>query len=186
MKLLSRRTIEFTRRTDKTLLLFCIACSAFGALLLYGIYMSGNVRLRTLYVQCAATVLGVVGACVLSAFDYRDLAQMWKIYVPIAVGFVVLTYFVGMKRQGYEYVDDRAWLPIPFTGLTFQPSELLKLALILSLALHLEQVGEQINEPRTFLSVLAHGGAAVVLVLLQGDTGTAMVVAIYPGRCGRA
>jgi len=175
MKRWFARSFTFLRRTDLTLLLVCLLCSAFGILMLYGISLSGHVRTRSLYVQIAATAIGVFVALVLSTFDYRSLARLWQFYLPVSVFFVVLTYFVGMRRAGYEYVDDRAWLPIPFTGLTFQPSELLKLALILSLALHLERVGEQLNRPRTLGGLLVHSGGAVALILLQGDDGTAMV-----------
>ncbi len=178
MKTLSRWLIDFFRRADLALLFLCLACSAFGLVLLRGIMLSGYVRERTFQVQLIATVLGVAAACAISLFDYRDLAHLWKLYVPATVFFVVLTYFVGLRREGYEYVDDRAWLPIPFTGLTFQPSELLKLALILSLALHLEHVGKQLNEPRNLGFLLAHGGISVVLVMLQGDDGTALVFAV--------
>jgi rod shape determining protein RodA len=178
MKAFCRRIIEFLRRTDLALLTICLGCSAFGLLLLRGIALSGYVRERTLVVQGVATAIGVIVALVISWFDYHDLARLWKIYLPVAAFFVVLTYFVGMRRQGYEYVDDKAWLAIPFTGLTFQPSELLKLALILSLALHLERVGNQINEPKSLGFLLLHGGSIALLVFLQGDDGTAIVVLV--------
>lgn len=178
MKNFTRRTLEFLRNTDLALLMLCLACSAFGLFLLRGIEASGYVRARSVQVQLIATLLGVAVACAISLFDYRELARLWKLYVPAATFFVVLTYFVGLRREGYEYVDDKAWLPIPGTPLTFQPSELLKLALILSLALHLERVEKQINEPRTLGFLLLHGGAATLLIVLQGDDGTAMVFLI--------
>lgn len=170
-----RSLVDFVKQTDLVLLATCLACSAFGLFLLQGIYTSGHVQYRTVLVQTVATGLGIGAAFVISAFDYRDLARLWKLYVPVAVFFVVLTYFVGMKRAGYEYIDDKAWLEIPFIGITFQPSEILKLAFILSFALHLERVDEQINEVRNLFHLALHGGCMTLLVLLQGDAGTAMV-----------
>ncbi|MBR6736395.1 MAG: FtsW/RodA/SpoVE family cell cycle protein [Oscillospiraceae bacterium] len=178
MNAFKKFVVDFIRRTDHALLLACIGCSAFGVFLLQGIHLSGHVQERSVIVQVIATCLGVGVACFISLFDYRDLARLWKLYVPVAVFFVVLTYFIGMRRAGYEYIDDKAWLEIPFVGLTFQPSEILKLALILSLALHLERIGEQINDPRNLFYLALHGGSMTVLVLLQGDAGTAMVFVV--------
>jgi len=178
MKAVWKFLLDFVRRTDHALLATCIACSVFGLVLLRGINLSGHVQMRSVLVQAIATVLGIAVACVISLFDYHDLARLWKLYVPVSVFFVVLTYFIGMRRDGYEYIDDKAWLEIPFVGLTFQPSEILKLALILSLALHLEHIGEQINEPRNLFYLALHGGSMTLLVLLQGDAGTAMVFAV--------
>jgi len=178
MKRLGKHFLHFLRRTDLALLLVCIACSAFGLVLLYGIGISGHVRVRTITVQAAAVLLGVVVALMISMVDYHTIARLWKFYLPASCFLVALTYFVGMRRSGYEHVDDRAWLAIPFTGRTFQPSEILKLALILSLALHLANIGEQINRPRPLAGLLLHGGAITLMIVLQGDDGTAMVFAI--------
>lgn len=141
--------VQFYKRTDRWLLFFCLACSVFSAFLLWGIYLSGYIKLRVFLVQLFATALGFFGACFLSGFDYRELAGLWKIYLPVAGGLVFLTYFIGKQR--YSYIDDRAWLEIPFLGLSFQPSEILKLAFIFSFALHLEKVRESITSPGRWL-----------------------------------
>ena len=91
---------------------------------------------------------------------------------------MVLTYIAGIQR--YSYIDDRAWLEIPFVGITFQPSEILKLAFIYSFALHLDKVKDSINNLRTLAILCGHGAAATLMVAGQGDHGTAMVfVAIF-------
>lgn len=97
--------VQFYKRTDRWLLFFCLACSVFSAFLLWGIYLSGYIKLRVFLVQLFATALGFFGACFLSGFDYRELAGLWKIYLPVAGGLVFLTYFIGKQR--YSYIDDR-------------------------------------------------------------------------------
>ena len=172
--------VQFYKRTDRWLLFFCLACSAFSAFLLWGIYLSGYIKLRVFLVQIFATALGFFGACFLSGFDYRELAGLWKVYLPVAGGLVFLTYFIGKQR--YSYIDDRAWLEIPFLGLSFQPSEILKLAFIFSFALHLEKARESINQPRTLALLCVHGAVPTLMIVAQGDHGTAMVfVAIFAG-----
>ncbi len=178
MKRLGKLLLHFLRRTDLALLSVCLVCSVFGLVLLYGIGLSGHVRIRTITVQAAAVAIGVLVALAVSLIDYHTIARLWKLYLPFSCFLVMLTYFVGRRRSGYEYVDDRAWLAIPFTSRTFQPSEILKLALILSLALHLANVGEQMNRPRPLAGLLLHGGLITMLVVLQGDDGTAMVFAV--------
>ncbi len=178
MKHLAKLFLHFLRHTDLALLFSCLACSGFSLVLLYGIALSGHVRVRVVTVQALAAAIGVVAALAISLIDYHTIARLWKFYLSASCFLVILTYFVGMRRTGYEYVDDRAWLAIPFTSRTFQPSELLKLALILSLALHLANVGEHLNRPRPLLGLLLHGGAITMLVVLQGDDGTAMVFAV--------
>ena len=85
----------------------------------------------------------------------------------------MLTYFFGEQRV--ESVDDQAWLPIPFLGISFQPSELLKIAFILTFALHLEKVGDDIKNIKNLLLLCLHGAFPVLLVHFQGDDGTALI-----------
>lgn len=177
MKTIMRAVAQYLRRTDRLLLTLCLLASSLGIALVYGIYLSGYVRWRVVIVQAAATVLGMTAAVVISLFDYRFLAKLWKLYLPASMALVALTYVFGQKRAGYEYVDDAAWLEIPFVGLTFQPSELLKIAFILAFALYLERIRESLNEPKTLFSAAAFGAVPVVMILLQGDGGTAMVFA---------
>lgn len=178
MNQIIRSLVQFYKRTDHLLLGLCLAISGLSVALLWGIHLSGYINARTFVTQVVSIALGVAAACFLSAFDYRLLAGLWKLYVPVSAALVALTYFIGEQR--YEYVDDKAWLRVPGLNMTFQPSEILKLAFILSFALHLEKAGESINDPRTLLGLCAHGALPTLLIVLQGDHGTAMVfVAIF-------
>lgn len=153
----------------------CLASSALGLLLLAGIAHSGMASAAQLRVQALATALGIGAGVAVSLFDYRWVAARYKLYIPVGVGLVALTYLVGMRRQDALAVDDQAWLAIPFTGLTFQPSELLKLAFILSFSLHLSQVHDRMHQPGTVAALCLHGAVPTALVMGQGDHGTALV-----------
>ncbi|HMA53632.1 MAG TPA: FtsW/RodA/SpoVE family cell cycle protein, partial [Acidobacteriota bacterium] len=67
------------------------------------------------------------------------------------------------------------WLVL--AGLRFQPSELAKISLILFLASYAEAKRDTINELKTLAVPLAVLVAAVVLVLLEPDFGTAVLLA---------
>ncbi len=67
------------------------------------------------------------------------------------------------------------WIVLP--GLRFQPSELAKISLILFLATYAEAKKDTINETRTLAVPVAVLVAAIVLVLLEPDFGTAVLLA---------
>lgn len=160
------------RQMDKLMLLTAAALSALSVLLLLGINDSGYVRLRVVQVQMIATLLGLLVALAVTAFDYRLLASLWKFYAPLVVLLNLYTAFFGDYREG---TSNRSWLDLGFVSI--QPSEFLKIAFILTFSYHLSQVRETLNTSRTLLPLLAHGGAAVGLILLQGDVGVAVIMA---------
>lgn len=83
---------------------------------------------------------------------------------------VFLTYTpLGLQVPG---TDDTAWLSIPLIG-TFQPSELMKIVFIITFSKHLVTVRDHINRPLTVLLLCLHGALPVLMVLKQGDDGTA-------------
>lgn len=166
------------KNIDKWMVLLCVMLSCISVTALSGIAYSGYVQDRRVIVQMAASALGLVGMLLLSQLDYRILAKLWKIHVPISYGLVLLTFVPGLA---VSRDDDQAWLLLP-GGLTVQPAEILKISFILSFAYHLQTVKDDINNPRTLLALCVHGAVPTVLVLLQGDGGTAMVfLAIFLG-----
>lgn len=173
MKKIWRGLIRYLKETDKLMLSLCAVCSAYSVLLLCGIHHSGMATIRAVQMQIITSVLGLVAAMVISSFDYRFLSKLWKLYYPICIGLILLTYLFGEQRV--ETVDDKAWLPIPFLGINFQPSELLKIAFILTFALHLEKVGDGIRELKNLILLCLHGAMPVLLIHLQGDDGTALI-----------
>jgi len=156
-----------------------MAASGLSVILLYSIANSnlgpvvGCYR-RQVIVQAGASAFGLIGAMIISSIDYHFMAKMWKIYVPAALLLVMLTFFIGVQVD--ETIDDKAWLKLPL-GLTLQPSELMKIAFILSFALHLAKVAEEISRPVNVLMLCLHAAVPMLLVRLQGDDGTLCVFA---------
>ncbi len=168
---------KYFAAVDKWLLFFCISISVIGILCQYSLVNSNqaptlNIGERVALVQVLAFILGITAAIILSNFDYHFMAKLWKLYMPVSVFLVILTFFIGMQVD--ETVDDKAWLRLPF-GLTFQPSELLKICFILSFAYHLSKVYGQVNRPTNLLLLCLHGAFPVVLIHFQGDDGTALI-----------
>ena len=163
---------SYLRFSDKVLLALCVITSGFGVFIIHKCTTYFYDTMSYTYIQLAAAVLGLTVAIIISLFDYRSLASLWKFHASLAVFLVLLTFFFGLKNQG---ADDKAWLQIPFTSLTFQPSELLKLSFILTFSLHLEKVGDRIDNIVQVALLCLHGAIPTLLIVMQGDDGSALV-----------
>lgn len=165
---------KYILATDKMLLLAVMACSAISCIMLYSIAANDlvdKVDYGDFQTQLVASVLGLCVVIVLSLIDYNRLIRLWWLYAPVAVGLVLLTFTsLGYRRAG---ADDQAWLSIG--GFQLQPSELLKLAFILSFSYHLAKDEENMNKLPHMLLLCLHAIVPIGLVALQGDYGTAIV-----------
>ena len=168
---------QYIKETDRLLLAVCIALSCLSVALIGGLVHAGALGTdRPLKMQLAASLVGLAAAIVISKIDYHTMAELWKLHQPVAYGLVLLT-FTSLGVQVSEYIDDRNWLDIP--GLPqFQPSELLKISFILTFAYHLSKVKDELNDWKTLILVCLHGITPVLLIHLQGDDGTAVIMLV--------
>lgn len=179
MKLILRYIVQYFKKMDKQLLIAVILCSAFSVLILYSIVQNGvatgdRVSPRTYKMQLLMSCAGACVALVLSALDYHKFIKLWFLFGPGSLILCLLLFTpLGVKAEGGA--DDIGWLNIGITQ--FQPSELLKIAFILTFALHLSKVGDGINKIGNFILLCIHGAVPVLLIALTGDDGTALVFA---------
>lgn len=161
---------------DAGLLFAVTLCSVISTLLIYSI--TENKVLDTVgasywHTQLLSMIIGIGAAVVLSYIDYHKLVKLWFIYAPVALILVALTFTsLGYRREG---ADDQAWLQIGAVNL--QPSEILKLAFILTFSYHLSRDEEEMNKPLHMLLLILHGAVPIGIVGMQGDYGTAIVFA---------
>lgn len=165
---------QYLKRMDKILLIVCVACGLFSVVLLHSIMVNdasiGGISTSKYKVQLVAVALGAATAMVLSALDYRKLAKLWFLYVPLGLIPCLLVFVLGYGRAG---ADDLNWLDLGF--ISIQPSEILKIAFIMSFAYHLSKVGDHMNRPASLLLLMLHGAVPTLLITLQGDYGTVIV-----------
>lgn len=175
MKTVFAAIADFIRETDKILLSLIILCSGFGIVAIASATNYSAALSNKYIVQTAGVLLGIVAAIVVSLIDYKTLSQFWPIYAVISVGLVLLTFFIGVKPEGS---DDRAWLNL-FGGITLQPSELLKIAFILTFVKHVSSIPEEeVGSFKNLVLMGIHGLVPIGLIVLQGDDGTVMVFGI--------
>ena len=167
-KLISK-IADYLRETDKLLLALCIAASSYGCIaVLSATNYTGS--LRQFLMQVISMFVGLAAVVVISTFDYRHLARFWPLVAAVTLIPVILTFFFGYAPGD---TDDKAWLYI--AGISFQPSELLKIGFTITFPLHLSRLGSEVNKLKNVLLLCIHGAIPVALIHFQGDDGTALV-----------
>lgn len=166
--------LQYFRKLDKPLFLATCGVSAFSVLLMYSLVYNGvtGKDARMYRIQFVCLCAGAAAALIMSALDYHKFIKLWFLYVPGAIGLTLLT-FTPLAYKPVENADDAAWIDLGFT--TVQPSEFLKIAFILSFALHLSKVGDKINHIGNVALLCLHGAVPTLIVVAQGDDGTAIV-----------
>ena len=123
--------------------------------------------------QLAAVAVGSAAAVLISLADYRFLIRHWRMALIIGVAMIVLVFLFGIKVSG---TDDMAWIALP-GGLTFQPSEFIKICFIITFTKHLCYLQEQqlLHRPLGVATLVGHALIPILMIHLQGDDGTALI-----------
>ena len=158
------------RQFDPCLLICTLLLSLSSLLLIYGLRdapMTSGIGLFKM--QLAATSVGIVVMLFISTLDYVELVN--KTWIPLLIaeiGILGITLLFGMAEGA-----NKSWLTIG--PVTLQPSEFVKLSYIITFSKHIDLVKKKINHPLWVLTLLAHAGAVIGLILLSGDLGVALV-----------
>ncbi len=120
---------------------------------------------------------GMLALLILSQIRYRALKRL----APYCFGFaLLLTALVFVPFFGYEANGARRWLLI--FGVSFQPAEALKVAYILFLAWYYSIFYTHMEDIRFALGgLLGALSLSGILLLLQPDTGTFLLLALSGG-----
>lgn len=122
--------------------------------------------------QLLWTAVGVAVMVVLARIDYRRLRQL---AVPLLLITLVLLVLVLIPGVGITSGGSTRWLGVG--NLRLQPSELAKFSLVLFAAdLLTRRAGQVDDHGATTRPVLMVAGALAVLMLLQPDLGTSLLV----------
>lgn len=174
MKEFIQYTGAYLKKLDKGIIFSVLLCSGLSIVLLYSLYTNhilDDVDAGDYITQLLASAIGLVTLLILSAIDYKKIIKLWFIYAPIALILSLLVFTpLGYRRAG---ADDQAWLN--FGAFSIQPSEILKLAFILTFSLHLSKDEENMNHPLHMILLIIHGLIPIGIVAIQGDYGTAIV-----------
>lgn len=164
------------KRFDFMLFFITIALCILGFIIINSATMSklsGSAPyLRT---QSIAFFLGLISLVVLVFIDYEIYGML---YIPIyGVSIILLLYALINPVNATEWGNVRSWVAIG--PVVFQPSEVAKFGVIISVAKFIENNRDEIDNPIVLIKILTFAFFPVLLILLQPDLGTALVFIFF-------
>ena len=168
-----------------TTLAFCVtSLLALGLVMLYSSSMvmvdkhtHSEIGAHMLQMQLLWCVLGFIACVTLASLDYELLK---KFALPVFVGSLFLAALVFIPHVGINLNGAHRWIRLP--GATFQPSEIVKIALIVMLAWYGDYSQRKMN---TFKRGIIIPGfiiaAALGLIFIEPDRGTTILLAAVSG-----
>jgi rod shape determining protein RodA len=171
-----RRLLELLgplRDADLVLVATAVALTSIGMVAVYSAKLAaftaqGLSTMTFVSNQLVAAAIGVVVMLVAALFDYRLLRP----FIPLAYLATVVLLALVLSPLGTTVRGSQRWLSV--AGFQLQPSELMKVALLLALAALFYETEGTPGPGRTIIAV----GLALVplgLVFAQPDLGTSMV-----------
>lgn len=116
------------------------------------------------------TVMGTLFWLILSNLDYRSFRTVSWIFYGICLLLLVLVLEIGMNVYGAT-----RWLALP-GGMRLQPSELVKLALIMMLSAILATMNFNVNRFSSWILVGTLTATPFLLIVRQPDLGSALIL----------
>jgi rod shape determining protein RodA len=159
-------------RFDYVLLFSFIVLTVLGILTIYSAQTGGgtagagdNEYIKQIY----WAVTGLVVFILLLFINYQKLGE-YAVFIYIGcLLLLVFTLLIGTRVRGAK-----SWITL-FGGFGFQPSEFVKIGVIIVLARYLDRIGEEIKTIKHVCISLLIGFVPMGLILLQPDFGTALV-----------
>ncbi|MEL7647146.1 MAG: rod shape-determining protein RodA [Sedimentibacter sp.] len=164
------------KRFDFILFLTTITLCVFGFIIINSATMSKAVGSEPyLKTQLLAFGLGMGALFFLVLIDYDIYGSF---YIPIySISVLLLLYALINPVSASEWGDVRSWVAIG--PIVFQPSELAKFGVIISLSKFIDLNKDNIDEPAVLIKILVFAFFPVALILLQPDLGTALVFIFF-------
>ena len=174
------KKIQVAKKIDKTLVsvfVLVLFLVAFGCLMVYSAsFYSASVRFDNeyffLFKQLLGVVLGIFAMIFFTFFDYHLLKKFRYIILAVSVVLLILVFVPGFGVQSY---GANRWVNI--LGISLQPSEITKFALILFLASYLSENHEKIKTFKGLLPALIVAGVLCVLVIIEPSMSVTMCLA---------
>jgi rod shape determining protein RodA len=157
-------------RLDPVLLLAGIGIIAFSTYTL-GVATQDDIPGEPYHYAIRQAIYAVIGIALMFAVARIDYSRFRELRVGIysaMIASICLVFVFAEATRG-----TRAWIELPF--FTFQPSELGKVLLVVSLAAFALDTARRSSAGRRTVRLLALGFFPAALVLLQPDLGTALV-----------
>lgn len=183
MESLRKNINRFLKGTDWIMMLLCFLASTFGAIMVHSATLytldEGQAISRDTRTMIIAITLGIIVSVIISMIDYELIIKIWPAIAAVALLLMISLFFFGVGPDARS--DAKTWLKIT-NSFYFQPSELVKIAFVVTFSVHLELTSDGIDKIGNVLLLTLHAGIYAGLVVLTGDIGSALVfVFIFVG-----
>lgn len=161
------------RSFDYSLLLVVCFLVCFGLIILYSTSSyNGQVKFADsayyLKKQLLADALGIAVMAVIMKIDYRVWKRFWFLAYAVAFGMCTLVLFIGQELNGAK-----RWLKLG--PISFQPSEMAKVAIIVFLATIISRMPKQMGKFTALVKVMLLVMPMVVIVASE-NLSTAIII----------
>ena len=162
---------KFFTKSDVILWLLSIAAGVYSLTLINSMQRASDYSYMT--PQILALSVGYIAAIILTVIDYERIARLWIPLIILSLLMLAVVFIIGRNVSG---TDDTAWITLP-GGISFQPSELVKIFFIITFSKHMQLLrdNDMLHSLAGVLSLLIHMGIPVVMIHMQGDDGTMLV-----------
>ncbi len=164
-------------RTILKIILLVIGLAGFGCLMVYSAsyysaqYHYGN-QYFFLFKQIMGVVLGIFAMIFFSLVDYHILKKYKNLIIIVAIVFLVLVFVPGL---GVESYGAKRWISL--LGISIQPSEIAKFALVIFIASYMSDNHDKVKTFKGLFPVLAVGGIICLLTMLEPSMSVTMCIA---------
>ncbi len=166
------------RRFDTTLLLITVVLTCFGVVMVYSAssIMSAQRFGDGFYFLKRQGLFAAVGFLLMTGAIYFDYRWLRKLAFPGLILCGILLVVVLLPGLGAKVGGAARWIRFP--GFNLQPAELAKLGMILYLAHSLAKKQDKVKSfTLGFLPYMLVLGTLLMLLLMQPDLGSAMIIA---------
>jgi cell division protein FtsW len=159
-----------------TLLLLAYGLAMVGSASAVGSFKASASASETFVRQLSFAAVGLIGLVAAASMPVGFYRRIAGTALLVTLAAQVYTVLFGQSIGG-----NTNWINV--FGYSVQPSEFLKLSLIISIALLLAKIGESVAvDRRLWLNMTVIGGIAILLVAVGGnDLGTGLVMAMVVG-----
>lgn len=164
-------------RTILKIILLVIGLAGFGCLMVYSAsyysaqYHYGN-QYFFLFKQIMGVVLGIFAMIFFSLVDYHILKKYKNLIIIVAIVLLVLVFVPGL---GVESYGAKRWISL--LGISVQPSEIAKFALVIFIASYMSDNHDKAKTFKGLFPVLAVGGIICLLTMLEPSMSVTMCIA---------
>ncbi len=159
------------KRYNVSLLLVIIVLCLISA---FSVYLAGGEEsgISNMKGQIMGMFMGLVIIAFLSFIDYHFICRFVYIYYIFGVALIAATY---TSLGTNNHTDATRWIRLPVIGITFQPSELMKIILILTLAVMFTKIQKKPHQLLNMIPMVFITAVPVILIAKQPDWSSALV-----------